>query len=400
MDYGKVVRRAWEMVWRYRTLWIFGALLALTTVNGVFFGTSVDRERFGRGVPVIINERSTIYLPGEGVSVDLSAPDGPTITVDGTTFVLSEYVTEVIPREISEIPWFEIRTALSDVGAILISVGIVLVVVVLLSIIVRYASEAALIRAVNDIEESGHELRLRQALRLGWSRSAWRLFLIDLVVRLPLSLAFVILYVLALTPMTLWISGSAAAGVFGTIVATGLFVLVVLLRIAVRMALSLLMQVIRRACALEGLGVMASIRRGWIVVRDNLGANVVMWIIWIGMRLAWMVAVIPIMVILFPVTLIFILGGAVLGGVPALVIGGALTPILSGPVPWIVGAVAGLPIFVVVTMVPMLLVSGWVEILKSSTWTLAYRELRAQARVAPAGVTDLDSSRMEAAPVR
>jgi hypothetical protein len=86
--------------------------------------------------------------------------------------------------------------------------------------------------------------------------------------------------------------------------------------------------------------------------------------------------------------------------VPALVIGGALTPILSGPVPWIVGAVAGLPIFVVVTMVPMLLVSGWVEILKSSTWTLAYRELRAQARVAPAGVTDLDSSRMEAAPVR
>jgi hypothetical protein len=183
-------------------------------------------------------------------------------------------------------------------------------------------------------------------------------------------------------------------------VATGLFVLVVLLRIAVRMALSLLMQVIRRACALEGLGVMASIRRGWIVVRDNLVATVVTWIIWIGMRLAWMVAFVPIMVILFPVTLIFILGGAVLGGVPALVIGGALTPILSGPVPWIVGAVAGLPIFVVVTMVPMLLVSGWVEILKSSTWTLAYRELRAQARVAPAGVTDLDSSRMEAAPVR
>ncbi len=34
MDYGKVLKRAWETTWRYRALWIFGIIIALTTASG------------------------------------------------------------------------------------------------------------------------------------------------------------------------------------------------------------------------------------------------------------------------------------------------------------------------------------------------------------------------------
>ena len=31
MDHMRVLKRSWEIVWRYRALWIFGIILALTT---------------------------------------------------------------------------------------------------------------------------------------------------------------------------------------------------------------------------------------------------------------------------------------------------------------------------------------------------------------------------------
>jgi len=30
MNHGKVLKRAWEILWRYRVLWIFGVIVALT----------------------------------------------------------------------------------------------------------------------------------------------------------------------------------------------------------------------------------------------------------------------------------------------------------------------------------------------------------------------------------
>ena len=33
MNYTKALKRAWETTWRYRALWIFGVILALTTIS-------------------------------------------------------------------------------------------------------------------------------------------------------------------------------------------------------------------------------------------------------------------------------------------------------------------------------------------------------------------------------
>ena len=60
--------------------------------------------------------------------------------------------------------------------------------------IARYVSETAVIRMVDEYEGSGNKMTVRQGFRIGWSRTAWRLFLINLIVNLPvIALVLVLL---------------------------------------------------------------------------------------------------------------------------------------------------------------------------------------------------------------
>ena len=383
MKYGNILKRAWGMVWRYRALWIFGALLALTTVNGFYFGYNPHRVEAERGIAIRLTEDSTIYLPGTGLTIDLTQPRVPSIRVDDRELrELERLLAEVIPH------W---------VWAIVIAAVIVLVVLILVSTTARYVAEAALIRMVNATEESGERMSVGQGFRLGWSRSAWRLFLIDLVIHLPVRLVLTLLFLLALSPLLLWVSGSVAAGAVGTLFTTILFFLVAVVAVAASAALSLLIHSIRRACAIEGLGVVASIRRGLAMVKAHLKEVVVVWLMWLGVRIAWMAAAVVVMILIFPVILLFIVAGVMLGGLSAVTVGLLLSPFLGDVAPWIVGAIVGLPIFILVMSAPMLFLSGLVEVLKSSTWTLAYRDLRALESAAPQTLPELSTAGLEAA---
>jgi hypothetical protein len=380
MKYSKVLKQAWHLVWRMRALWLFGALLALTTVNGIYWGYPFSRDDWNWDRSRIrVTEDATIYLPGEGLTIDFTAPAGVSIRAGDDD--LGELWEEVREEIAAEVP--------SDVWSIVIAAGVVLAAVILLGVVARYVSEAALIRMVDAAEETGERPGLRRGLRFGFSRSAWRLFLIDLLLFVVRALVVLVLLALALSPLLLWFTRSTPAGVAGTVAAVGLFFLWLLVTLVVGAVLSLLVQVIRRACAVDGLGVGASIRRGLATVKGNLKETLVVWLMWMAVRLAWMLAAVPVMVLIFPVTLVFILAGAVIGGVPSAAVGGLLTPFLEGPFPWIVGGVVGLPLFILVMIAPMLFLGGLVEIYKSGVWTLTYRELRAsqapESSVAPEG---------------
>jgi hypothetical protein len=74
------------MVWNYRALWILGMVMALTAANTIYLGST----RGARDIPldnkIKISEYSTIILPGEGLTIDLTAPEGHrVIFTDGTT---------------------------------------------------------------------------------------------------------------------------------------------------------------------------------------------------------------------------------------------------------------------------------------------------------------------------
>ena len=55
MDFSRILKRAWHMVKSYRALWVFGVILALTTVSlgtAVWFGDSRIRVEEYRGLIV------------------------------------------------------------------------------------------------------------------------------------------------------------------------------------------------------------------------------------------------------------------------------------------------------------------------------------------------------------
>jgi len=349
MDHIKVLKRAWETIWRYRALWIFGIILALTTGGGSWPSARGD------------GDGGFQYQLGKG--------------------------------DIPEIPPQVVGTLI----AIGVSLACVFVILIIVAAIARYVAETALIRLVDDHEETGETRSVRQGFRMGWSRTAFRLFLIKLLTSLPTALAFILLFALALAPLLLWATKSKAAGVIGTVATIGLFFMVLLLAIVVSVALSLLTKFFWRACALEDLGVIESIRQGFGVVRQHLKDVGIMWLIMVGVQIGWIMAMIAITIVLLPVIILLIVVGGVLGGVPALLVFGLTNLFFEGAVPWILAAVVGIPIFALVVSVPWLFMGGLMEVFKSSVWTLTYRELRAleSLEAEPGPLPELDVPGLE-----
>jgi hypothetical protein len=337
MDHLKVLRRSLEITWRYRVLWVFGILLALTSGRGG-----------GNGGGGGSSGRIGDFSPRPGT------PSGG--------FRLPEIPPQVV----------------STLIVIGIAVACVLFLLIIASIVVRYVSETALIRMVNDHEETGEKRSIRQGFRWGWSRTSLRLFAIDLLVFVPLIVGFILLILLALAPLLLWTTHSQAAGIVGTVTTIGLVVLFILLFIVVIAAASLLIHFFRRVCALEEVGVVESIRRGYALVRRHLKDVFIMWLIMVGLTIGWTILMIPVVILL-------VLVGLVLGGGPALLAGGlAGMASRGGPLPWLLGGAVGLPIFLLVLFVPLLFLSGLWQVYRSGVWTLTYRELRALEAVQPA----------------
>ena len=355
MDHIKVLKRAWEIVWRYRVLWVFGIILALTTARSTPF-----RGNGGQGGVQYNLDEEDFNLPEDWFDVPEIPPDVE------------------IPPEIGP---------LAGVVGVLIAVGIALACVAVFlfvaSRVARYVAETALIRMVDDYEETGEKQTVRRGFRMGWSRTALRLFLIDLLINLPLTIVFIVLFLLAFAPLLLWITKSTAAGVTGTVGTIGLFLLVLFLAIVVGAVVSLLEHFFRRACALEEAGVVESIRQGFGIVRRHLMDVAIMWLIMVGVDIGWIIVIIAALIVLFPVIILLIIVGAVLGGLPALLVGGLASLVFEGVVPWILAGVVGLPIFILVMAAPWLFLGGLMEVFKSSVWTLTYRELRALEGIEP-----------------
>ena len=68
MNHTKVFKGAWHMVWRYRVLWVFGIVLALTTTSGsaaAWIGRDEDGDRGG-----------LVYVLPSGAVADIGGYDG------------------------------------------------------------------------------------------------------------------------------------------------------------------------------------------------------------------------------------------------------------------------------------------------------------------------------------
>ena len=311
MIYSRLINRAFQITWRYKVLWIFGILLALTSGGG------------GGG--------------GAGSGGNGSMPSFP-----------SQFPV------LGAAEW-QIISAL-----ILVCCCIVLIAFVLGGI-VRYVARAALYRSVDQIEETGVAPKWREGFRLGWSNRSFRMWLLDLIVGIPFFIAAMLLLVLGATPLLLLAADSPAAKALGVIATIGLELLVILIIIVAGVVLGLLGQFWSREIALADRSVGQALAAGYARVRSRLKDSALTWLVLFGLGLAYG---------LVSIALVFALVG--IGLAVGLGIGLPLYA-MTKSVGWAVAL--GLLPFIAILAVPLIFVQGLWLTFESSAWTLAYREI-------------------------
>jgi len=353
MDHTRVLKRAWEILKQYRVLWAFGLILALTTVSASSGGAQTGYQFSGSDFP----PESQYEIP------------------EGST---PQEVIEGIVRELSGGAW---QPRAGTVIVIIVLLVLVILVLGVIAAVARYVSEAAMIRMVDTYETTGEKLRFREGWRLGWSREAWRLFLIDLAIFIPVFVGAVLLLGLAVSPLLLLAGGDGLGGVVGVVIFIGLFFFVIFALIIVTTFLSLFKRFFSRVCVLEKVGVGEALRHGFAMVKRNWKDVGIMWLIIVGLSIGFSIVMTPIMFLL-------IAGGALVGGGVGLLLHGLARLMIGDAGAWVVAGLIGIPIFLLVIAVPTFLLNGIYEVYVSSTWTLTYRELQALGQLEPLAVLE------------
>jgi hypothetical protein len=243
MEYGRVLKRAWEITWRWKVLWILGFLASLGSGAG------------GGG--------------GQGAQYQVDSSD--------------------LNRWFGRTGWPEVWAAIGGAVLALLCLGILIGIGLwVLSVIAR----GGLIAGVQQVEDEG-STTLGAAWRVG-VRRFWTLFGLSVLSSLPvLMLALAMVLALA-AGLGVAVAGSGqgfqfseplgALGVGGAVIC-GLSFCCLLI------PLTIVLDQIRvygeRAAVLEGLGWIDAFKRGWQVLRDHLGPTVVLWLIFLAIGLVF-----------------------------------------------------------------------------------------------------------------
>jgi len=217
MNFGEVLTKAWQIIWKHKVLWIFGILAGC--VNG---GSSKITYTFNSG---------------DFRNWNLNLPPN-----------IDNYFNDFN----RVVPW------------IILGIVIILVLVVL-AIFLATIGRIGLVRGV--LKADGGPNQALKAIRLTFGELFtgslpyfWRVFGLNLVVGLLIT-AVVILIVLAL--------------IFGSILTLGLGVIClfpfICLSIPVGWAIGLIIEQANNAIIIENLGIIDGLSRGWDVFRRNLG---------------------------------------------------------------------------------------------------------------------------------
>jgi hypothetical protein len=350
MDATKILKRAWKILWNYQALWVIGIILAMTTAATL----PRNGNNYGDG-------------SGPRPEVNYTFPSGTSVR-EAIEQLRQEFNHANPWDNLSTGEWTTFLWIMGGVLLLLLVVGVVMT-------IARYVAETAAIRMVDEYERTGQKANVRQGLRYGWSRTAWRLFLIDILVSLPIFLLILLGLLLGVGIYFLVTAENAFLTTAGIIASIGLFFLLIFLGVILGLALNLLREFFSRACALEQVGVIQAIRLGWGMVKRGWKNAGLMWLIMIAVRIGWSIALVIALVLSLPLLVMTGLAGLIVGGLPALLVGGVTSLFASGALPWILAALAGLPFFLLIALSPTWFLRGLGLVYNSAVWTLTYREL-------------------------
>lgn len=310
MDYGKVLGRAWEITWRWKVLWILGFLASLGSGGGGGGGSNA-------------------------------------YTGNGQDFNIDKWTQGIPPGDF--------LPAVSGIIGIIIAVVCVLFIIFIALWVVSVIARGGLIAGVQQVEDEGST-----TFRTAWvagRKKFWTLFGLGILAAIPMIIlifAGIILLGLGIAAAVGAMDISETAGIAGIVMISllcGGFLCCGMI------ILGIVLEQIRvygeRAAILEDLGWINAFKRGWQVLKENLGPTIIFWLIFLAIGIV-----------------IFVISFAIIAALaaPFLLL---LLPSVD-PGTWLIvpACFAGL-----VMVIVFALIKSVVTTFSSATWTLAYREM-------------------------
>jgi len=227
MDYGKLFRRSWEIVWQNKFLFILGFFAALGGSSG---GSSGSNFNFS--------------IPGPGGS---GSDPFPTDMVAKVADFWAEY------------------------GGLILGLICFLFILGIVFWLIRLAAQGGMIEAVDRIE-AGEKMTFRTAFSAGVGRMGGLVGL-NLLLNAPFIIFGLIFAGLGISFFLSAVQGNGAIDAPQRMLATFAVCggLIGCLLVPLGLLVLIVQPFAQRGLMLKQLGVVASIRHGWQVVRDNVG---------------------------------------------------------------------------------------------------------------------------------
>jgi hypothetical protein len=260
-NFGEVLTRAWEIVWKHRVLWIFGILASCGRGGGGGNGGGGQGGVSGRG------------------------PD--------------------LPPQVAQ--WFEWIE--QNVVTFVILIFILALVIWLIAISIGAIGKIGLIRGTTQAEGGAQSLIFGELFSEGMPYFG-RVFGLSLILILPAFLLGLIIAVLVVVAIV-GSAGDPDTAALGVASIVPVVLCCACLFIPVMFVLNMIFRQAERAAVLEDLGLMPALRRGWEVFRVNLGPIILMAII-LGILgfVAGLIFALPVFIIVFPAAFAYAIGNA------------------------------------------------------------------------------------------
>jgi len=251
MNFAEVLDRAWQIVWKHKVLWIFGILAGCARGGGGAGGGG-----------------------GSGWRADQPFGANTLTTAQQTFNALSQWV--------GDHPW------------IIVLFVLLILVLAALAVFLGTLGRIGLIRGAFEADGGAEHLAFGTLFRESLPYF-WRVFALSLLIGLAFLIVFLPLVVL----------GFVTAGV-------GFLCVLPLLCVLVPLALAagILIQQANVAMVIENLGLTDGVRRGWEVLKRNVGPLLIIWLITalIGFVGGLLIAL-PVLVIVIPTVIGYMAAG-------------------------------------------------------------------------------------------
>ena len=258
-NFGEVLTRAWQIIWKHKVLWVFGIL------------ASCGRGGAGNG--------------GGGSNTGYN------------------YSSSDLPPQV--LHWFQ-NIAENWQTFLAVGIGIICTIWVLV-IFLSTVGRIGLIRGTAQADAEAESIIFGQL----FSESMpyfWRMFGLALIVAVPILIVVGTLFA-GIMVFAISVSGGNDAGIFGVIGMIPILIGCMCLFIPIMFVIGIIIRQAQNAIVLEDMAVLPSISRGWEVFRTNLGPVFVMAIILaiIGFVVGLVIAI-PVFLVVFPTVIAFVLG--------------------------------------------------------------------------------------------